>query len=109
MEIIQLTERIANLVNKSTPHYDEFMRKPSLYAGIYFLPERSEDKQAPHSEDELYFILQGKAHIDIDGISHEVNEGSAIFVAAGVQHRFHRIEQDLVVLVIFAPSEGTLQ
>jgi quercetin dioxygenase-like cupin family protein len=37
---------------------------------------------------------------------HVVTEGSVIFVAAGVQHYFHEIEEELIVLVFFAPAES---
>jgi quercetin dioxygenase-like cupin family protein len=36
-----------------------------------------------------------------------VRSGSILFVEAGVEHRFHQIEEDLKVLVFFAPPEGT--
>jgi quercetin dioxygenase-like cupin family protein len=31
--------------------------------------------------------------------------GSIVFVAANVEHRFHSIIEDLMVLVFFAPAE----
>ena len=109
MDIIQIAEIIDDLVQRKDPHYQEFLRKQTMSAGIYSLPEGSKDEQEPHSEDELYFVLKGKAQIEIGGKSAPVNHGSVIFVAAGVPHRFIAIEQDLETLVIFAPAEGTLQ
>ena len=35
-----------------------------------------------------------------------VRDGSVIFVKAGVEHRFHDVTQELVVLVCFAPAES---
>jgi quercetin dioxygenase-like cupin family protein len=35
-----------------------------------------------------------------------VSAGSVIFVAAGVEHRFYDITEELVVLVVFAPAES---
>jgi len=35
-----------------------------------------------------------------------IAEGSVIFVAANVEHRFHDITEDLSVLVFFAPAES---
>ena len=32
--------------------------------------------------------------------------GSVIFVQAGVEHRFHDITEELLVLVFFAPAES---
>jgi len=37
---------------------------------------------------------------------HSVGEGSVIYVEAGLEHRFFDIEEELVVLVIFAPAES---
>ncbi len=34
-----------------------------------------------------------------------VRAGSILFVPAGIPHRFERIEDDLRVLVVFAPAE----
>ena len=109
MDTIQVVEIINDFVKKKEAHYNEFLRKQSMSAGIYALPKGSRDEQEPHSEDELYFVLKGKAQIEIDGKSEPVHHGSAIFVAAGVPHRFKAIEQDLVTLVVFCPAEETVQ
>jgi quercetin dioxygenase-like cupin family protein len=34
-----------------------------------------------------------------------IRAGSVIFVAAGVDHRFHDIDERLVLLVMFGPAE----
>jgi quercetin dioxygenase-like cupin family protein len=34
-----------------------------------------------------------------------IQEGSVIFVEPGLAHRFFDIEQELVLLVVFAPAE----
>lgn len=36
-----------------------------------------------------------------------VEPGDTIFVAAGVAHRFHDITDELQLIVVFAPPEGT--
>ena len=86
--------------------YLEFLRVPALSAGVYALPAEGKDSQSPHKEDELYYVVRGRARIRIGSEEHEVNEGSVIFVAAGVQHYFHEIKEELVVLVFFAPAES---
>jgi quercetin dioxygenase-like cupin family protein len=45
----------------------------------------------------------------VGGEERPVQAGSAVFVAAEVEHRFHSIEEDLVLLVVFAPAEYTQQ
>src|SRR6266850_4571637 len=40
--------------------YLEFLRVPSMSAGIYFLPADGTDPQRPHTEDEVYYIIKGR-------------------------------------------------
>ncbi len=85
--------------------YLEFLRIPAMSAGIYYLPKGGTDPQKPHLEDELYYVIQGRARMRLDNEDSEVSAGSVIFVEAKAEHRFHQIEEDLVVLVFFAPAE----
>jgi mannose-6-phosphate isomerase-like protein (cupin superfamily) len=86
--------------------YREFLRVPSMSAGLYVLGPGADDPQKPHHEDELYFVVRGRAHFRADGEDREVSEGSVIFVAAEVEHRFYDISEELAVLVFFAPAES---
>ena len=86
--------------------YFEFLRAPALSAGLYALPAEGKDSQTPHKEDELYYVIRGRARMRVASEEHEVSEGSVIFVAAGVQHHFHEIKEELVLLVFFAPAES---
>jgi mannose-6-phosphate isomerase-like protein (cupin superfamily) len=96
--------------------YLEFLRVPAMSAGMYVLPAGGTDPQQPHKEDEMYYVVRGRAKMSVDGppqakagptkLAREVGEGSLIFVPAGVEHRFHDIEEELVVLVFFAPAES---
>ena len=86
--------------------YLEFLREPTLSMGLYVLPAGGEDPQEPHGEDEVYYIVGGRAWLDVDGDDQPVTPGSIIFVPAGTPHHFHKIEADLSVLVFFAPPEG---
>ena len=86
--------------------YYEFLRVPEMNAGIYALPAGGEDPQPVHDEDEVYYILAGKAVFWVDGEERPAKAGDVIYVAAGVEHRFHSIEEDLKVLVVFA-AEST--
>jgi mannose-6-phosphate isomerase-like protein (cupin superfamily) len=85
--------------------YYEFLREPSISAGLYVLEAGSEDPQQPHTEDEVYHVVQGSATIRVAEEDRPVGPGSIIYVTAGVPHRFHAIEEDLEILVIFTPAE----
>jgi mannose-6-phosphate isomerase-like protein (cupin superfamily) len=86
-------------------NYFELIRVPAMSAGLYVLQPGEPDRQAPHREDELYYVIGGKAMIRVGKEDQPVGPGSAIFVAAGVEHNFHSITAELRVLVVFAPAE----
>ena len=100
-------EQVAEERAKLGKLYVEFLRQPSISAGLYVLAAGSEDPQQPHTEDEVYYVVRGRATIRVAEEDRPVGPGSVIYVAAGVPHRFHTIEQDLEILVIFAPAQYT--
>jgi mannose-6-phosphate isomerase-like protein (cupin superfamily) len=100
-ELSELLQRQAD----SGKLYHEFIRVPSLSVGMYHLPVGGTDPQQPHTEDEVYYVVSGRAIIRVGDEDRPVSAGSVIFVAAEVEHRFHTISEDLVVLVFFAPAE----
>ena len=85
--------------------YLEFLRVESMSAGLYALPAGGVDPQDPHSEDEVYYVISGRAAINIAGQVRSVQAGSVIFVAKNIEHGFVDIDEDLEVLVLFAPAE----
>jgi quercetin dioxygenase-like cupin family protein len=97
---------LEQLRTKSGKSYLEFLRVSSLSAGVYVLAAGSIDAQKPHREDEMYYVIRGRARMRIGGIEQAVAAGSIIFVAANVPHSFYEIEAELVVLVFFAPAES---
>lgn len=86
--------------------YLEFLRVPAMSAGVYILPVGATDPQRPHQQDEIYYVIRGKAKIRTGAEERSVGQGNLIFVEAGREHRFFDLEQELVVLVIFAPAES---
>lgn len=85
--------------------YLEFLRIAAMSAGLYVLGAGETDPQSPHKEDEMYFVVSGRARMRIGSEDQPVSSGSVIFVEAGVEHRFHKIEENLQILVFFAPAE----
>lgn len=85
--------------------YLEFLRVPAMSAGVYVLPKGGSDPQKPHREDEMYYVVRGRARMKIGSEDADVRTGSVIFVEAEVEHRFYDIEEELEVLVFFAPAE----
>jgi mannose-6-phosphate isomerase-like protein (cupin superfamily) len=85
--------------------YLEFLRVPAMSAGIYVLPTGASDPQKPHREDEMYYVVRGRARMQIGAEHAQVRAGSVIFVEAEAGHRFYDIEEELEVMVFFAPAE----
>ena len=108
MQAFHLADLIAARQRSETSYY-EFLRVRDMSSGIYQLAAGSVDPQQPHSEDELYYVAQGRARIQVGDEDAAVEAGSLVFVAANVEHRFHSIEEDLTVLVFFAPAEYSRQ
>jgi mannose-6-phosphate isomerase-like protein (cupin superfamily) len=104
MEAYQLTHLI-DQQNQSGLDYLEFLRVPSLSAGLYMLAAGAVDLQEPHTEDEVYYVISGRGFIQVDQQSRPVEAGSLVFVKANVEHHFHTITENLRMLVIFAPAE----
>jgi len=86
--------------------YREFLRVPAMSAGLYVLGVGASDPQRPHHEDEMYYVIRGRARFQAGEEDQEVGPGSVLFVSKELEHRFHAIQQELAVLVFFAPAES---
>lgn len=88
--------------------YIEQLSVPDLSVGMYRIPAGGSDPQSPHTEDEIYVVLSGRATFVADDTgSVPVGPGSVIFVPAGEGHRFVDIVEDLATVVVFGPAEGS--
>ena len=91
--------------SQSQKPYLEFLRMDFMSAGLYVLAAGATDLQRPHQEDEIYYVVRGRARFHAGDDDHEVSAGSVLYVAANVEHRFYEITEELAVLVVFAPAE----
>jgi quercetin dioxygenase-like cupin family protein len=91
---------------ESGKSYREFLRVPAMSAGLYVLAVGAMDKQKPHREDEIYYVIRGRARFEAGSEDRDVSAGDVIFVAAEIGHRFYDITEELAVLVLFAPAES---
>ena len=109
------TERVgawelADLVARGTASkepYLEFLRVPDLSVGLYVLEAGGRDRQSSHTEDEAYVVMSGRGRFRMGDEDVTIGQGTTLFVAAGVEHRFHDIVERLVILVAFGPAEGS--
>ncbi len=87
--------------------YHEFLRVPSLSVGIYVLAAGATDRQTPHTEDEIYYVVRGRGKLRRGSEDLDATPGEVLFVAAREPHHFHSVEKELVLLVVFGPAEAT--
>ena len=104
MQAYELADLISQRAD-SNKLYLEFLKVPDLSMGLYVLPAGGVDPQSPHTEDEVYYVVSGKAQIKVADEDRAVQAGSIVYVAKNVEHRFHSIEEELTVIVFFAPAE----
>lgn len=76
----------------------------TLEAELY-RPE-GEDRQQPHTRDEVYVIAAGSGYFYDGETRLRVESGSFIFVPAGGVHRFEEFSEDFAVWVFFYGPEG---
>ena len=108
MQAFELPQLISRR-SDSNKLYLEFLKVSDLSMGLYVLPAGGTDPQSPHTEDEVYYVVSGRAQVLVAEENRDVQAGSIVYVAKNVAHRFHSIEEDLTVLVFFAPAEYSLK
>jgi mannose-6-phosphate isomerase-like protein (cupin superfamily) len=106
MEAFELAD-LLEAQGKGGRLYHEFVRTHDLSVGLYVLPAGGTDPQGPHTEDEVYHVVAGRARITVGDDDRPVQAGSVVFVGADEAHRFHSIDEELVVIVFFGPAEYT--
>src|SRR3954463_4850703 len=85
--------------------YEVVHESAGIELGVYVLVAPEPDRQQPHSDDEIYIGLEGTGVLEVGDERVPIEVGEAIFVEAGVEHRFTAYEQ-LAVLVIFERALG---
>ena len=60
MQAYELTRLISERETSSKP-YLEFLKVSDLSMGLYVLPAGGRDPQSPHTEDEVYYVVSGRA------------------------------------------------
>jgi mannose-6-phosphate isomerase-like protein (cupin superfamily) len=104
MQAYELAQLISQR-ESSNKLYLEFLKVPDLSMGLYVLLADGTDPQSPHTEDEVYYVVSGRAKILVAEEDRDVQAGSIVYVAKNVAHHFHSIEEELILLVFFAPAE----
>jgi mannose-6-phosphate isomerase-like protein (cupin superfamily) len=102
--ISQVNDLISEL-DKFGGYFMDFITTRQIQAGIIRLHANDRDSQQPHPVDEVYFVIQGKGMILINGENYSIKEGTSIFVPADTEHRFHGNSEDLVVFYALGSND----
>ena len=105
MQPIEVSETSRRL-REAGGGYEIVHESPGLEIGVYVLVAPEPDRQQPHEDDELYVVLEGRGTLEVEGRSAELEEGQALFVEAGAEHRFTGYE-GLSLLVVFSRRAGS--
>ena len=95
-------QELKDLRKASEREYLEFLAVQSMNAGLYELAAGADDPQQPHDEDEVYYVISGRARFQVGNEDLPVVPGTVLYVAAGIEHGFHSITEGLSVLVVFS-------
>ncbi len=102
--VIRLADARALIPGPAGEHSASLLRRGTLHVKLS-LPVRP-NAQAPHTQDELYVIVQGRGVLHHDGKQDAFGPGDVFFVAAGTEHHFEDFDDDLAVWVVFFGPEG---
>jgi len=84
--------------------YGVLLRHGTLELGFY-KPDAI-DPQQPHAQDEIYIVQSGSGEFICGDERHAFEPGEALFVPAGVEHRFVNFSDDFAAWVVFYGPEG---
>jgi len=95
---------LAAIATSEDGRYAVLLRNGSMELGFY--KPVSVDEQQPHDQDEIYIVQTGSGTF-VRGDEHiPFGAGDALFVAAGVEHRFVKFDDDFAAWVVFYGPQG---
>ena len=95
---------LAKLPGPGGAAYAELFGHGTLSVEVY--APRGEDKQEPHSRDELYIVISGRGEFVYGERRSPFGPGDLIFVPARLPHRFENFTVDFAAWVAFYGPEG---
>ncbi len=90
--------------NSASKRYGVLLDHGTLELGLY-KPEEI-DPQEPHEQDEVYVVISGSGFFVQGDERQRFEAGEALFVPAGVVHRFEDFSEDFAAWVIFYGPPG---
>jgi mannose-6-phosphate isomerase-like protein (cupin superfamily) len=95
---------LAKLPGPGGAAYGELFGHGTLSVEVY--APRGEDRQEPHTRDELYVVISGRGEFVYGERRAQFGPGELIFVPAHLPHRFENFTVDFATWVAFYGPEG---
>jgi mannose-6-phosphate isomerase-like protein (cupin superfamily) len=93
----------------SSRQYREALRTTQLSSGLYRIRRGAEGDQRPRDEEGVFLVLEGRGRVRMGDEDFSVEPGFLFTVPARVEHRFHSVSEDLLLLVFFVPALGMVK
>jgi mannose-6-phosphate isomerase-like protein (cupin superfamily) len=102
--VVHLAEARARIPGPGGEHAVSVLQRNSLSVKLSLpvLP----NQQTPHTQDEIYVIIQGRGVLCHDDKRDAFEPGDLMFVTAGTEHRFEEFTEDLALWVVFYGPPG---
>ena len=84
--------------------YGVLLQRGTLEIGLY--APHGRDVQEPHEQDEVYIVQSGRGFFVNGDTRRPFEAGEALFVPAGVAHRFEDFSDDFTAWVVFYGPAG---
>jgi mannose-6-phosphate isomerase-like protein (cupin superfamily) len=101
---MRVTDALAAARTSGDGLYGVLLERGTLELGFY--RPAAEDLQQPHTRDEVYIVQSGHGQFECGGRTQPFEPGEALFVPAGVEHRFVDFSDDFTAWVMFYGPEG---
>lgn len=99
-----VTQALKLVAESDDKAYGILLERGTLELG-YYKPDQI-DPQQPHVQDEIYIVQSGSGFFVLDDERQPFEPGEALFVPAGMAHRFEDFTEDFAAWVVFYGPEG---
>lgn len=103
-KLLTVKDALARVPTAEGKRFATLFEHGSLMVEIY--APRGDDPQTPHTRDEVYFVATGSGEFVCGDTRRVFAPSDLLFAAAGVEHRFESLTDDLAVWVLFYGPEG---
>ncbi|MEQ8207489.1 MAG: cupin domain-containing protein [Woeseia sp.] len=94
----------AAIASSGDERYGILLQHGALELGCY--APRGNDPQQPHDQDEIYIVQSGSGTLVMGDERQPFESGEALFVPAGITHRFEDFTDDFHAWVVFYGPTG---